>query len=172
MLPNSIAKTKFFILSIIFIFNVSYSQKILDLHYHSVFGKEKVFQFFNDSYLSYKTKTDFFYKKNKLVNMQDSLLVFSNDSVIKLIQLKYLKIEGAKISRYPIAAGLLFFLLDTGHNIAYHNPKIISNQAIFAVSIGAIASLIIHRIEDKHVKINKNCTLRILDLDFNHLNSQ
>lgn len=161
-------------LLLIFIFvlcsRMSISQKILDIHSHSMFGKEKSFQFFNNSKLDYKLKGDLLYRTHKLVNMNDSLLIFDNDSVIKISELKCIKIKGAKISPWVFTAGALFFLIDTGNNIANGHSKIVNEQAVLVSSIAIVAGIIIKRIQDKHIYIRKNVVLKVLDTNYQNLN--
>ena len=90
----------------------------MEINYHSLFGKEKTFQFFNNSSLDYKLKGDIFYKTHKLVNMNDSLLIFKNDITLKISDLKAIKIRGARISHWLFTTGILFFIIDTGNNLA------------------------------------------------------
>ena len=146
-----------------------FSQKTLDLHYNSLFGRQKSFQFFNNSEFSYKLKGHVFYTTHKLVNMQDSILVFDNDSSIKLSEIKAIKIKGVKISPYFFGAGILFFILDTGHNIAFGN-KIINEKAVLIGSILVVAGVIVNYLQNKHIHIHKNSVLRIIDADYLNLN--
>jgi len=160
------------IVSILFCVNLTlgFSQKIFEINYHSLFGKEKTFQFFNNSSLDYKLKGDLLYKTDKLVNMNDSLLMFKNDVVVKINDLKAIKITGARISHWLFTAGILFFIIDTGNNLANGNAKIVNEQAVVASSILIIAGVIIKRIQDKHVYIRKNVSIRILDTNYQNLN--
>lgn len=160
------------IVSILFCVNLTlgFSQKILEINYHSLFGKEKTFQFFNNSSLDYKLKGDLFYKTHKLVNMNDSLLIFKNDITVKISDLKAIKIRGARISHWLFTAGILFFIIDTGNNLANGNAKIVNEQAVLASSILIVAGVIIKRIQDKHVYIRKNVCIRILDTNYQNLN--
>lgn len=148
----------------------SYGQKILDINYHSVFGKAKSYQLFNNSKIDYKLKGDLFYRTHKLVNLNDSILVFDNDSIVKLSQLKAIKIRGMMISPYCFGAGILFFLLDTGNNIGKGHANIINEQAILVSSICILTGIIIKRIQDKYVYIRKNVLIRVLDTDYQNLN--
>ena len=161
-----------FLIIFYFIIKLSYSQKTLDLNYHTVFGKEKTFQFFNNSTFYYKLKGDLFFKRNKLVNLQDSILVFEDESIIKLSQIKSIKILGGKFSPYIFGIGIGFFILDTGNNIAFNNSQIVSKGASIVLLTSIVAGLIVKRIQDKHIRINKNCTFRIIDNDFQHINSK
>lgn len=161
-----------YIVSILFCLKLSlgFSQKILEINYHSLFGKEKSFQFFNNSTLDYKLKGDMFYRTHKLVNMNDSMLIFDNDKTVKIKDLKAIKIRGAKISAWVFTAGALFFLIDTGNNIANGNTTIVTDQAILVGSICLAAGIIIKRIQNKHVYIRKNVVIRILDTNYQNLN--
>lgn len=161
-----------FIISILFclILNLSFSQKILEINYHSLFGKEKTFQFFNNSILDYKLKGDLVYRTHKLVNMNDSILVFDNDDIVKISKLKAIRIRGAMISPYFFGGGILFFLLDTGNNIGKGHPTIVNEQAVLVSSICILTGIIIKRIQDKHVYIRKHVSIRILDTDYQNLN--
>ena len=159
-----------FLIIFYFLINIGYSQKTLDLHYYTLFGKEKVFQFFNNSVFYYKLKGDLFFKKNKIVNLQDSILVFDNDSTIKLSQIKAIKILGGKFSPYIFGIGIGFFVLDTGNNIAFNNSQILSMGASIVLISSIVTGLIVKRIQNKHIRINKNCTFRIIDNDFQHIN--
>jgi len=149
--------------------NISFAQKILELNYHSIFGKAKSYQFFNNSNLDYKLKGDLFYRTHKLVNLNDSLLVFDNDSVVKISQLKAIKIKGMLISPYFFGSSILFFLLDTGNNIGKGHPAIVNEQTVLVSSALLLAGVIVRRIQDKHVYIRKNVTIRVLDTDYQHL---
>jgi len=149
-------------------YNLLFSQKTLDLNYNSLFGRQKSFQFFNNSEFSYKLKGQLFYATHKLVNMQDSILVFDYDSSIKLSEIKAIKINGVKISPYFFGAGILFFLLDTGHNIAFGN-QIINEKTVIIGSIFVVAGVLVRYLQNKHVHIHKNSVLRIIDADYLNL---
>lgn len=62
-----------------------------------------------------------------------------------------------------------FFLLDTGNNIGKGHPEIVSEQAVLVSSICFISGIIMKRIQDKHVYINKKVAIRILDTDYQNL---
>ncbi len=86
-----------------------FSQKILNVHYYSLFGKHKTHQFYNNQVLHYKLKGQFRYHANKVVNMQDSLILFDNEKTIKLNDIKALKVPGIKLNYilYNSALGFL-----------------------------------------------------------------
>ncbi len=159
------------LINLVFFLNNLYSQKFLELNYHTFFGKEKSFQFYNNSELEYKLKGELLYRKQKLVNMNDSILLFENDKTVKLTQLKSIKIKGANISHWFFVAAFGFFIIDTGNNIANGNPTIVHQQAIVATSVGLLAGLIIKRFQDKHVYMRKHVSIKIIDADYQNLNN-
>ena len=150
----------------------SFSQKTLDLHYYSMFGKEKSFQFFLNSDFSYRLKGQIGYSTHRLVNMQDSMLVFDNDSAIKLSQLKSIKIKGMQISPYFFGAGALFFLLDTGHNVVYNRPQIVNEQAVLVSAICFAGGIVMSYVQNKHIRLRKSATLRIIETDYRNLSTK
>ena len=70
-----------------------------------------------------------------------------------------------------VSAGVLFFILDTGNNIANAHTTIVNEQTVIVSSALIIAGIIVRRIQDKHVYIRKNVTIRILDTDYQNLNT-
>lgn len=147
--------------------SVGYSQKILDLHYTSVFGKDKSFQFFNNNRFSYKLKGDVLYRRHKLVNMTDSLLVFDNDDVVKLSEIKAVKVKGALISPYFFVAGALFAVDAVDGVIG--RQQVGSDQALMVLGSCVAGGLIVNYFQAKHIRIKKNSVFRIIDTDYRNL---
>lgn len=157
---------------IVFVGIKLYSQKLLDLHYTTVLGKEKSFQFFNNTKFSYKLKGDLCYHTHKIVNMQDSMLVLDNDSAITLNQIKAIRIDGMMISPFFFGAGALFLFLDTGHNIVFSNPHVISEQALLVTTVCFTGGLLMKYCQNKHIRIKKSDTMRIIDNDYRNLQAE
>lgn len=145
-----------------------YSQKMLDLQYTSVFGRAKSFQFFNNSRFSYKLKGDVFYRKHKLVNMTDSLLVFDNDDVAELSEIKAVKISGALVSPYFFVAGALF-AVDAGDGVIFGRQQVASDQALIVLGVCVAGGLIVNYFQAKHIRIKKNSVFRVIDADYRNL---
>jgi hypothetical protein len=160
----------YFIVFILFLFHQSFSQKILDLHYRSLFGKEKHFQFFNNAEFSYRLKGQLFYRTEKVVNMNDSMLIFINDRVVKLHDIKSIRISGIKLSSWFYAAGFLFLAGDSFNNLINKDTPIVKERSINVAAYSILGGLIMQYFQDKHVRINKTTELKVLDLDFQNLN--
>jgi hypothetical protein len=161
---------------LVFIFllfsGVSYSQKVLDMNYFSIFGKEKTFQFFPNREFSYKLRGQFFCRSKKLANMNDSLLIFADESIIRIDQIKSIKIKGGNFSNYIFGAGLLFPTLDVANNVLFDRRPIVNERALKVGGIFLIAGMIINYIQDKHIHVRKNTTFRVFDPDYEHLNAK
>ncbi|MBI3520252.1 MAG: hypothetical protein HY062_12975 [Bacteroidetes bacterium] len=151
-----------------------FSQKILEIDI-THFNHFKSVQLFNDSYLEYKLKGEHRYRINKMVNMKDSLIIFSNDSSIALGDIKRIKLRDANhlyrlFSRFFYTGGVLFVSLDTFNNLINNDTPYIKQTAVIA-SAGLITmGFLIHQLSIKRITINKHHSLRILETDYQHLN--
>lgn len=147
-----------------------FPQKILDFHYHSIFGREKVFQFFNNQEFSCRLKGQLFNHKHKLFNMNDSLLMFENDKIVRIDDIKGIRIKGFNFSHYVYGSAAWFLLLDTGNNLIYQRDVIVNERAVMASAIMVVAGLIVNYFQDKHVHVGKGTVLRVLDINYENLN--
>jgi hypothetical protein len=151
---------------------ISFSQKVLDMNYFSVFGKEKAFQFFPRREFSYKLKGQLFCKTKTIANMTDSLIVFSDETIIRIDQIKGIKIKGGNFSNYFFGAAVLFPLLDIANNAAFDRRPLVNERALKVGGIILAAALVVDYIQDKHIHIRKNTTFRVFDPDYEHLNAK
>jgi hypothetical protein len=141
------------------------------------FGKLKRFEVFTYETLEYKLKGDLFYRKNKIVNMRDSFIVFSNDSVLRLDQIKGIRLnkniaEVKQLRKFFIALGIAFFSLNTVNNIITDSPPIVDGVAA-SVSAGLITvSFLIKQLEIKRIRITKNKTLKVVSINYQDLNEK
>jgi len=149
----------------------TFSQKTLDLTYYSIFGKEKTFQFFVNQEFSYRLKGKLFYHTHTLTNMQDSFLVFENDKIVKLDEIKSVRIKGARISGWLYKAGFGFLALDMLGNLIQSKSPIVNERALIAAGAFIAAGTVVKYFQDKHIRITKNCIFRILDIDTQNLNA-
>jgi hypothetical protein len=141
------------------------------------YGKLKRFEVFTYETLEYKLKGDLFYRKNKIVNMRDSFIVFSNDSVLRLDQIKAIRLtkniaEVKQLQRFFIALGIAFFSLNTVNNIITDSPPLIDGVAA-SVSAGLFTfSFLIKQLEIKRIRITKNKTLKVVSINYQNLNEK
>jgi hypothetical protein len=156
--------------------SLSFSQKILEIDM-TRFNHFKSIQIYNNSYLEYKLKGDLKYRINKMVNLKDSLIIFDNDSSIRLSDIKAIKLRDANhlyrlFSGFFYIGGVLFVSLDTFNNyINSETPYV--KQAAVIVSAGLITlGFITKQLSIKRIRINKRKSLRILDTDYQNLNKK
>jgi hypothetical protein len=143
---------------------------MLDLDYFTLFGKEKSFQFFLNRDFTYRLKGHLLFHTKTTTNMNDSLMSFSDGTIIRVDKIKGIKIKGGNFSRYLFGAGVLFPLLDVANNLAFDRRPIANERAFKVGGIFLAVGLVVNYIQDKHIHIGKNTTLRVLDPDYEHLN--
>ncbi|MBA2611353.1 MAG: hypothetical protein H0U95_05225 [Bacteroidetes bacterium] len=153
-----------------------YSQKTLEILI-TRFGKLKKFEVHNGEFLEYKLKGQFSYHRNKITNLQDSLIVFSNDSVIKLEQLKAIRLKNnihlvRTFQTAFIGLGAGFFFLNTTNNLINDRSPAIDPLAVM-IGAGLIGTgLLIKQIGIKRIRINGRKHLKIIDLNLNNLSEK
>lgn len=146
-----------------------FSQKILNVHYYSLFGKYKTYQFYNNQVLHYKLKGQFRYHANKVVNMQDSLILFDNDKTIKLNDIKALKVPGIKLNYILYNSALGFLESEVFYHFMFNTAKVVTEQGAMVTGIIMAAGVVASFIQDKHIYITAKSAIRITELDFQNI---
>lgn len=137
-------------------------------------ANKKKFEVYNGDYLEYKLKGQYSYRRNKIVNLQDSFIVFSNDSIIKLSQIKAINIDKNNFvvklfQRAFIVLGAGFFFLNTTNNIINERTPVVDvNGALIGGGL-IVSGILIKQLSIKRIRINEQKHLKILDLNFNNL---
>ncbi len=166
-------------LLLVFLFTISidcFSQKTLEI-YFTRFGKFKNFEVYNGDILEYKLHGQHRYHKNKIVNLEDSFIVFSNDSVIKLSQLKKICIRNNNFfmhlcQKTLITLGSWWIILGIANN-SINNKTPVNYQNTALIGGGLIATgFLVKQINTRRLKINKRKQLKILDRTFNNLSEK
>ena len=146
------------------------SQKTLDLKYRSAFGREKHFQFFNNSKFTYREKGKLTKCTKFMTNMVDSLLVFSDGTQITFDSIASIKIKGFRLSPILIGAGGLFLFLDSFHNVAFGKDYIVSDGGLIVCGAFVAAGIVTHLLQDVHINSKRFLSLQVLDLNFEQIN--
>lgn len=154
---------------LIFSFNC-YSQKTLNVHYRSIFGKQKVFQFFNNHVLHYKCKGKITYQSNKIVNINDSLILFDNNTSIKYSDIKTIKVPGIKLNYIFYNFALGFLESEIFYHYMVNTSKVVTEQGAIVTAILVVGGVVASFIQDKHIKIKKNTLIKFVDSDFRNIN--
>lgn len=104
--------------------------------------------------------------------MTDSLLIFTDETIIRIDQIKGGKIKGGNFSQYLYGAAALFPLLDIANNVAFDRRPIVNERALNVGGIILAAAVVVNYIQDKHIHIRKSTTFRVFDPDYENLNAQ
>ena len=162
------------ILSLLFCFRISYAQKVLEIDI-THFNKFKKIQLFNNSFLEYKLKGQHKYHIDKMVDINDSMIVFKNDSTIFISQIKSIKLRNSSglaklFGSLFLIGGSGLIIIDTFNNIINSQAKIVDERALIVGASLIAAGLIIKQLAIKRVRISKNKSLRVLDINYQNLN--
>lgn len=103
--------------------------------------------------------------------MNDSLIAFTDGTIIKINKIKHIRIKSGNFSPYLWQAGILFMTLDVANNLIFERTPIINERAALVSGILVASSFVVHYFQDKHIRIGKNTTFRVLDNDFENLNA-
>jgi len=152
------------------------AQKILELDI-THFNHFRKIQIFTGDVIEYKLKGQYRFHLGKIANLSDNMIVLSNDSVIKLDQIKVLCIRKSnyvlrKFTTGFMIAGVGFFLIDGINNLANAHYPIIDERTIIASASLIAASLIVRQIGIRKHRIGKNKLLRIIDANPENLNKK
>ncbi|MDP3556415.1 MAG: hypothetical protein Q8T03_03510 [Bacteroidota bacterium] len=153
-----------------------FAQKTLQVLF-TRFGTLKKFEIYNGDILEYKFKGEHKYRQNKITNLQDSFIVFSNDTIIKLDQLKAIRIRKNNfvVSLFQgvfITGGATFFFLNTTNNlINERSPIVDQNAALIGASL-ITTGFLIKQIGIRRIRITKHKQLKVIELNFNNLSNK
>lgn len=104
--------------------------------------------------------------------MTDSLIIFTDESIIRIDKIKGIKIKGGNFSNYLFGAATLFPFLDIVNNVAFDRRPLVNERALKVGGIILAAGLVVNYIQDKHIHIRKSTTFRVFDPDYEHLNAK
>lgn len=166
----------FTIVSAVFFFSFAgKAQTFLRLSHHGLF-KDKTYEVFNYEVLEYRLKGEWKFKKNKIVNMRDSSVLFGDDSEIRLNQIAALRLRSnnflaTKFRKFFIRGGVLFFSLNTLNNLLIETRPVVTENSIY-ISAGLIGTgLLVREILIKRIRINSRNHLKVIENDFKHLDT-
>jgi predicted oxidoreductase len=153
-----------------------YAQTRLRISYDQL-GNTRLYEVFTNELLEYKLKGDAFYTSKKIIHMQDSIIVFEDNSEITLAQLKAvrLRMHNHLVNTFQAAfltAGIGFVSLNTINNIITNESPILDERAALISLALVTTSFLIRELGIKRIFINDKKTLKIVSIDFQHLNSK
>jgi len=138
-------------------------------------GSFKKYEIFSGDILECKLKGEHFFSKHQIVNMNDSLIMFENDQVIKLSQIKVIKLpRGSRLfvtfRKVFFRGGILYLSLNTINNLILNGAFRADPRALYISGSFLAASFILKQLSIKRIRVKSNVTLKVLDLNFQKLN--
>lgn len=160
--------------TLLFFTGTIYAQKTLQILKIKP-GSFKKYELFCGSKLVYKLKGDHFYRHQTIANMNDSIILFENDSLIQLSELKVIKLKVGNHLMGTFAEGclkgaVLWPALNFANNIILESAFQLDPRALYISSGFALGFIIFKELSVKRIRMNKNVTLKVLDLNFQKLN--
>jgi hypothetical protein len=154
----------------------AFSQKSLQITF-TRFGKLKKYEIPLGQSLEYKLKGQHTFHKNRITNLQDSLIVLSHDSVLTLSQIKKIRIRHHnyhnKLFRTIFTLGAVGYpLLNIVNNALNSNSPLLDQKAMIVSASFLSALLITREMGITRLRITKNKTLKVVDVDYNKLNAK
>lgn len=146
------------------------SQKILQIN-KVRFNNFKKIELFNSDVLEYKLIGEHHYRKNKIADLRDSMILFTNDSIITLSQIKSIKVRRHArlikvLATTLVYAGVGLILIDTFNNSINGDKPIVKEQIAIISGSLMLGGFLSSQLMIKRIKINKRNTLKIINLDF------
>lgn len=165
-------------ISIIFLFlalNVSSQQSLQVITER--FGKVKKYEIFPKELLHYKLKGQLFYKTNTIVNLRDSFIVFSNDSVIRLNRIKAIRLDSKNhlaqtFRSIFIVGGIGFIALNTTNNAINDVSPLIDKRAVYVSGALIGTGILMKFLTTKYIRINKRKVVKISEINYSDLNKK
>lgn len=153
---------------------IMFSQKSLQI-LRTRFGKLHKIEVFTDDVIDYKLKGEKHYKRDLIVNMNDSLILFKSDSVIKLSQIKAIKLRNSShllqtFSSVFTVAGIGYVTLNGINNLILESALRIDRRALIVSGSFLVAGIILKQLSIKRIHINDHVVLKVVDLNVEHLN--
>lgn len=161
-----------FILFLI-LFNFINGQKTLQVLKVKL-GSFKKYEIYNNDVLEYKLKGDLFYRKDRIVNMRDSIILFQNDSIIKLSQIKAIKFRNGNhllgtLNAVCYVVGFGYVTLNVINNLILQGIVRADMKAVYVSGGFLAAGFIFKQLRIKRIRIKQHVTLKIIDPNFQNL---
>lgn len=141
------------------------------------FGKTKSYSVYPNDILVYRLKGKMTYNKDRVMAMSDSTLVFTNYTEVRLDQIKTIKMDVqthliAPFSFVFMAGGICFLPLNSLNNLITDTRPIYNEKATY-ISVALITTgFLIKQLGIRRVRLNRNTNLKVLQLDYQHLNQK
>lgn len=165
-----------FLLTFTLLFAGSFTaQKILRVNYQS-FGVSKKQDYYINDKISYKLKAGLFYRQNKLINFYDTSVVMDNYitygfNTIKAIKINHASFHNLLFQKLFLYAGIGYPTVYAVNALILGYRPILSDKALVLSASFLVTSYLIKQLGISRVKMKRKGFIKVLDLDFDHLNT-
>ncbi len=159
----------------LFVCQEANAQSILRLNYQR-FGFHRKYDFQAKDVFRYKRLGSHYWAKNNILTFRDSTIFFNEEYGIRFNEIKKIKLythsyHNKLFQTLFLYAGVGYPLLYSFNSLILGYEPIITEQALWLSLSFLATSYIIKQIGIKRVKLNNNNFLKLLELDFEHLNT-
>ncbi|HQQ93948.1 MAG TPA: hypothetical protein PLQ93_05300 [Bacteroidia bacterium] len=154
---------------------ISMAQKVLRLNY-SRLGIHHKADFQRDDPFHYKTHDDWRYKTRRLLNFSDSVVYFDEEYGVYISEIRKVKLyvhpyHNKLFQKVFLIAGIGYISLFAVNSLLLNMQPIVTEQAALISLSFLAASYLVKQIGIKHIRLNERNYLKVLDFDWEHLNS-
>ena len=132
------------------------------------------YEIYTNDVIEYKLKGEHRYKKDVVLNMNDSCLYLEKDSLLNISKIKALRFHRGNhllgtLNGVCYIGGVGYVSLNLINNIILQNSFKVDPKAIY-VSAGLVAAgFVLHMLRVKHVRIRSNTAVRIVSRNYQNL---
>jgi hypothetical protein len=138
------------------------------------FGKLKKYHIAVGDLLQYKVNDERKYWKDRIVSFGDSTIVFTTGQSVGFSQLRKIKLRNPNhlikvFKSVFIMAGILFIIVDTSNNAILGRDQLVNEKSVLISAALIGTGLLLRRAAIIKLRINKDKTLRVINLSYNNL---
>jgi hypothetical protein len=138
------------------------------------FGCVKKYEFFKGDVIKYKLKGERHFIAGKIIAMHDSSIVFEADSVglnqIKVIRIKSNNYHAQLFQTIFLIGGIGYPSLSIFNNAMNEVSPLLNQNGLIITGSFLAASGLVNVLRIQHIRFTKNKLIKIVDIDFDHLN--
>jgi hypothetical protein len=135
--------------------------------------KNKYEVYVNDV-IEYKLKGQHHYRKDVIVNMNDTCVLLDKDSIVKIADIKALRLHRGEhllgtINGACFIAGVGYVTLNVINNLILESSLKVDPKAIYVSAAFIVAGVILKIIGTKHVRIRSNTAVRVVNRSYQNI---
>jgi hypothetical protein len=151
------------------------AQKTLQI-FQSRFGSFKKYEFYCGDKISVRLKGELFFHQHIIANMNDSLLLVEDDSIVKLSQIKAVRFKKGRnamkrFGLFFINGAVTILYVDAIANYMYGKVLSVDPRALYIAGAFGAGYILFQMITTKKVRINRRGTIKVFDPQYHKINA-